>query len=88
MNSDNEFDDLDLDRLPGIFDDNLKNNNVQNLEEEKMPFFHELLERPIQDNHINNFENENNNSNKINQKHEEIFTFKNVNSNNREKKNE
>ena len=86
MNSDNEFDDLDLDRLPGIFDNNLKNNNVQNLEEEKMPFFHELLERPIQDNHINNFENENNNSNKINQKHEEIFTFKNVNSNNREKK--
>ena len=83
MNSDNEFDDLNLDRLPGIFDDNYNNNSLtkelQNRNENKMPNFQELLVEPIQTNPFQKIKNEDINDNKIIQKEEETFTFKNIN---------
>ena len=81
MNSDNEFDDLDLDKLPGIFDDNFKNNKNQYLNEEIIPSFPELPKESNYQNQTKKIINEEINANKISQKEEEIFTFKNINNN-------
>ena len=81
MNSDNEFDDLDLEKLPGILDDNLKNNEIQNLKEDIIPNIPLLSEEPMHPNQTKKVIDK-----EINDKKEaEIFTFKNINGNKKEK---
>ena len=81
MNSDNEFDDLDLEKLPGIFDDNLKSREIQNLKEDIIPSIPLLTEEPIHSNQTKKLIDK-----EINDKKEgEVFTFKNINSNKKEK---
>ena len=82
MNSDNEFDDLDLDKLPGIFNDNFINDDLQYLKEDKIQIFPNITEKPIYPSQTKKLINEQiNNANNINlnQKEEEILTFKNIN---------
>ena len=75
MSSENEFNDLDLEKLPGIFDDNFKNNEIQNLKEEIITSFPILTEEPIHPNQTEKVFDEEINA----QKEQEIFTFKKIN---------
>ena len=81
MNSDDEFDDLDLERLPGIYDDNFQNNNLEYLKEDQIQIFPNITEKPIYPSYTKNIINQQieNNINNLNKKEEEIFTFKNIN---------
>jgi len=81
MNSDDEFDDLDLDKLPGIYDDNFQNNELEYLKEDQIQIFPNLTEKPIYPSYTKNIINQQieNNINNLNKKEEEIFTFKNIN---------
>mgnify|MGYP007101904066 CR=1 FL=1 len=86
MNSDNELDDLDLEKLPGILDNdyqNNKSNEVEFLNEDA--YFPKLTEEPYHSNQIKNIIQEIN-AKKIIPKEEENFTFK-VKSNNNNNKN-
>ena len=93
MNSDKEFDDLDLDRLPGICDNDYQQNNNNNnpnnpfLVEDKIPFCPKITEIPLKSKYIKNLINEEINNIKTTPKENEIFTFKinkeNVNINNK-----
>ena len=80
MNSDDEFDDLDLDKLPGIYDDNFQNNELEYLKEDQIQIFPNITEKPIYPSQTKNIINQQiNNANNLNKKEEEIFTFKNIN---------
>ena len=80
MNSDDEFDDLDLDKLPGIFDDINRNNVNQESKEETVPKFAVLSKEPINPNITKKIINEEINKDKLSQNEDDIFTFKNINS--------
>ena len=91
MNSDKEFDDLDLDRLPGICDNDYRqNNNNPFLVEDKIPFCPRISEEPLKSKCIKNLINEEINNIKKTPKENEIFSFKmnkeNININNKIKK--
>ena len=81
MISDNELDDLDLEKLPGILDNdyqNDKNNEVEFLKEDA--YFPKLTEEPFHSNQIKKIIKEIN-SKKILPKEEENITFKTKNNN-------
>ena len=85
MNSDNELDDLDLEKLPGILDNDYqknKSNEVEFLNEDA--YFPKLTEEPFHSNQIKNIIQEIN-TKKIIPKEEENFTFK-IKTNNNNKK--
>ena len=83
------FDDLDLDNLPGIFNENENKSNIdlsQNMNqllanEEEIPYSPLMSEEPIHSSKTKKIITDNINHKKNEKIHEEIFTFKNNNNN-------